>query len=114
MKVKLLEIRDKATFIPVAAITTNPINEEQRYLLRRSGYGLPSSLIILLNLGHPSTASFDPYDWNTGARTYPIAHDYIVKNFDNLKNGDVIDVEHILGETTTVKISERLEFFGGY
>jgi len=40
MQTKLLEIRDRATFIPVLAIQCLPGNEEERYLLSRAGYGV--------------------------------------------------------------------------
>lgn len=36
------------------------------------------------------------------------AHRYIESYFDKLNSGDVIDVEHILGETKEPKVSERL------
>jgi len=39
-----------------------------------------------------------------------VAHDYIEKHFNELKDGDVIDVEHILGETTKKKRSERHDY----
>lgn len=48
----------------------------------------------------------DPYAW--GDRTWTVAHVFIEANWDNLKDGDVIDVEHILGESTTKKLSERI------
>ena len=35
------------------------------------------------------------------------AHQYIRREFDNLKDGDVVDVEYILGEKPTAKTSER-------
>ena len=36
------------------------------------------------------------------------AHDHIVKNWVTLEDGDVIDVEFILGETKVKKVSERI------
>lgn len=36
-----------------------------------------------------------------------VAHDFITKNYDTLQSGEVIDVEFILGETTTKKKSDR-------
>ena len=38
MKIKAVEIRDKATFIPAIAIKMEPENEGQRYLLARCGF----------------------------------------------------------------------------
>ena len=40
MEIKLLEIRDRATFLPVYAISTEPSNDAQRYLLRRAGFSM--------------------------------------------------------------------------
>ncbi len=38
-----------------------------------------------------------------------VAHLYVDEHFDDLKDGDVIDVEYILNETDKPKISERVE-----
>ena len=107
MKAKALEVRDKGTFIPVLAVDINPTEEAQRYLLRRCGYacdGVPN--IVLTRLDGNGVATNDPYTW--GGRTYPIAHNYIINNWDKLQNGDVVDVEFILGETLKPKVSERV------
>jgi len=47
----------------------------------------------------------DPYGWK--GRTMPVAHNYIIENWEEIRDGDVIDVEFILGETTVKKVSER-------
>lgn len=108
MITKTLEIRDRATFIPAFAMQMQPDNEGQRYLLRRAGYSCqPDDKIIILGmLNNPSRAAYDPYDWND--RTMQTAHNYIAKNFDDLSNGDVVDVEFILDETDEPKESERM------
>lgn len=114
MRAICLEVRDRMTFIPVMAIDTDPeqandpeLYEQRRYLLRSAGYSKDGSTIILVNL-NDCRASNDPYNWN-GSRTMAVAHEYIEQNWVNLKDGDVIDVEFILGETTEKKISERFE-----
>lgn len=125
MMVKLLELRDVGTFIPLLCVDMNPDMEvacadeevaeastvthrSQRYLLRRCGYpcdGRPNIAITHLGCdGGP--VSNDPHSW--GGRTRPVAHDYIIKNWDTLKDGDVVDVEFILGETPAPKVSERV------
>ena len=107
MKAKALEIRDEGTFIPALAVDMNPTQDSQRYLLRRCGYacdGRPN--VILTRLDGSGKATNDPYEW--GGRTYPVAHDYIIRNWDALSDGDVVDVQFILGETTQPKISERI------
>ena len=109
MLAKALEIRDTATFIPVLAVDMNPGDDEaQRYLLRRCGYpcdGVPN--VIVTRLDGNGKATNDPYVW--GGRTWPVAHNYIIEHWDALSNGDVIDVEFILGETKQPKVSERTE-----
>lgn len=119
MIAKALELRDEGTFIALLAVDMNPAGitrvvragespESQRYLLRRCGYpcdGRPNIAITHLSAdGHK--CSNDPYYW--GGRTYPIAHNYIIEHWNELRDGDVIDVQFILGETKSPKISERV------
>jgi hypothetical protein len=113
MHVKILEIRDEGTLIPVLCIDMNPAldfrghNETQRHYLRRCGYpcdGQPNIAITHLSAGGQPCWN-DPYGW--GGRTYPVAHNYIIENWKTLADGDVIDVQFILGETAVKKTSER-------
>lgn len=107
MIVKLLEVRDRATFIPVMAVSTSANdNDEQDYLLRRCGF-LSGDCVILSRVSGGGISTADPYDW--GDRTMQVAHVYIESKFEELKDGDVVDVEFILGESTFRKTSERLE-----
>jgi hypothetical protein len=118
MEVKLLEIRDAGTFIPMLCVNMNPTTAEvfedvytistaQRFLLRRCGYpcdGQPNIAMTPLRCdGDPCTN--DPYWW--GDRTRKTAHHYITENWSDLRDGDVVDVEFILGETAVRKRSER-------
>lgn len=106
MKAKALEIRDEGTFIPALAVDMNPSNAEQRYLLRRCGYPCEDQPnVILTRLDGSGKATNDPYEW--GGRTWPVAHHYILEHWDELNDGDVVDVSFILGETTEKKVSER-------
>lgn len=126
MIIKLLEVRDRGTFIPVIAIAmvvespgTIPqeAREARRWLLRRCGYAEDdrhptitlASLAATRTADRPSGKTFcaDPHDW--GDRTYHVAHVYIERNWHDLKDGDVVDVEFILGETAAPKQSERGE-----
>lgn len=110
MIAKTFEIRDRGTFIPVLAVKLDPGCEADRYLLGRAGYQTPSQYVVLMNInGGNGKATSDPYEWGQGSRTMIVAHDYIIKNFTWLNSGDVVCVEHILGERKTPKISERLE-----
>jgi hypothetical protein len=110
MQVKILELRDAGTFIPIVAIDMNPENESQRWLLWRRGYpcdGVPNIAIFHANANGDPVWN-DPYGWGGGARTYPVAHDWIIKNWHELADGDVVDVEWILHETEEPKVSERV------
>ena len=108
MEIKCLEIRDDGTFMAVICIRPVPVNEAQRYLLRRDGYrGTVDERCIILIKPQCSGVAYDCYDWPASPRTIPRAHDYIAQHWHELKDGDVIDVEFILGERSTKKTSER-------
>lgn len=110
MNTKLFEIRDRGTFIPAIATIMRSDSDEEKYLLRRCGYPIDvQQLVLLTRLEGGEQAECDRYNWTSGARTMTTAHGYIEENWDNLKSGDVICVETILGERQTPKISERLE-----
>lgn len=100
MKVKVLELRDRATFIPILAIDMNPdLAGSQCYLLRRCGYscdGRPNILITRLD-ANGGPAWNDLFGWS--GRTFPVAHQWIIQHWDELEDGSVVDVEFILGET---------------
>lgn len=125
MKAKALELRDEGTFIALLAVDMNPYQpmlfgetkEERknsheddaarRYLLRRVGYpcdGRPNVLITKLS-GDGSKATNDPHFW--GDRTFAVAHAWIIEHWSELRDGDVVDVQFILGETAEKKVSER-------
>jgi hypothetical protein len=107
MEIKVLEIRDACTFIPVICIRPVAENSAQRYLLRRDGYVADASerCIIMVD-AQCRGASYDPYDWED-RRTKGSAHRYIERNWSTIRDGDVIDVQFILDETLSPKISER-------
>lgn len=130
MNVKLLEVRDRMTFIPVLAVAMLPglaaddfseaptissivppeVREARRYLLRRCGYREDERFptIMMTRLDGSGTPSWsDPYGW--ADRTFTVAHNHIEKHWHDLKDGDVIDVQFILGETDKPKVSERVE-----
>lgn len=113
MKALTLEIRDRSTFIAALAVDMNPeveLNDAgraQRFLLHRVGYPCDYRPNVMLTklAGDGSAASNDPYSW--GGRTMAVAHKFIIEHWAKLKDGDVIDVEFILGENPTMKTSER-------
>lgn len=103
---KTFEIRDSGTLIPVLAFCLRATNEtDWHYWHTKAGYPTDGSGIIIMNL-HNQKASVDPYSWKD--RTMAYAHAFIYRNFNSLNNGDVVDVQYIIGETQTPKISERL------
>jgi len=110
MTTKTIEVRDKATFIPMIAIRLDPITRADRYLLARAGYGLTPAdqekYVLLARIGGGGgTIHYDPSDWPS-ARTFQVAHQWIIDHFDEIESGAVVDVEFILGETTAPKVSE--------
>lgn len=105
---KLFEVRDAGTFIPVMAVRFVTNIRDEHYLLRRAGYGVGSPYVLLTNLVTGKT-NYDPYDW--GNRTLANAHKAIDEGWSDLTSGDVIDVEFILKESTTKKVSERESVF---
>lgn len=131
---KLFEVRDSMTFMPMLAVQMDPARvvteregpgpdqyptreqadsaEAEVFLLRRAGYGYDRSLVLFTSLRGNDACEYDPACWHTN-RTRSVAHAYIAEHWDELKSGDVIDVELILGLHDTPKISERLTAKGG-
>ncbi len=114
MEVKLIELRDSATFMPMMAIKLRNRDEAEFYLLRRAGYGAEQiggrdgdvePYIIFMKLDGVE-AQYDPYAWSSKARTVPIAHQWLIEHWNDVKSGDVVDVQFILGETPAPKRSE--------
>ncbi len=115
MEIKLIEIRDKATTIPAMAVKLRNRTPEEFFLLRRAGYAAEQiggaeedrePYVILVKLDGVE-AQYDPYAWPR-SRTMGHAHRWVIENWHDVKSGDVVDVEFILGETATPKLSERL------
>jgi len=123
MQVKLFEVRDAATFIPCFGILMSPTpnwsgpvydygpdgtsNEAETHLLRRAGYGFEYPLVLFGRLEGGET-NHDPFNWRGPSRTMPEAHRFITLHWKDLESGTIIDVEYILGETKTSKVSERV------
>lgn len=100
-EIKLLEIRDDGTFIPAMAIQ---VSGDDGYLMRRAGFGAPMIYLVALSVAQ---CQYDPYGWSR-ARTMPVAHEHIANNWETLEDGDVVDVQFILGEALAPKLSESL------
>ena len=115
MDVKMFEVRDRATMMPVMAVRLRNRNPAEFFLLRRAGFSeeviagpeeSAEPYIILMRLDPVGEAQYDIYSWEGQARTMPVAHRHIINKWDKLLSGDVIDVEFILGETQQPKVSE--------
>jgi hypothetical protein len=103
MKIKMFELRDVGTFIPIMCVEMLSDNKSEKYLLKRLGFG-DYRLIQLVWISANRT-EYDPFKW--GDRTFHNAHKYIVEYWDELKSGDIIDVQYILGEREIIKRSEK-------
>jgi hypothetical protein len=109
MNIKILEVRDIATFIPVIAISMVGNTVRAYYLHTRCSYPRENTgrkMIAMLRVDNLEGHN-DPYDWPKG--TLFEAHKYIQQHFDDLEDGDVVDVQYILGRSSRPKTSERLE-----
>lgn len=105
IETKIFEVRDRGTMMPVIAtklVSTDKLPGEI-YLLERGGYSAQCPQVVVHFL-EPDEGSGDPDKWTT--RTRAIAHQYILKHWDKIRTCDVIDVEFVLGESKTCKVSE--------
>jgi len=103
---KLIEVRDSMTTIPALAWKPDPSDEAELWFWSRSGFGrTPGDYVFLMRLSDQET-KIDPYGWGH-TRTMPTVHRHLMEHWDLVRNGDVIDVQFLLGETTIPKESER-------
>lgn len=110
MIVKAIELRDRMTLIPAIAIKLRPENEKERRILAHAGFGgtiESQEAYVMLSALRTGQITYDTFAWND--RTFHVAHEYIEKHFDELKSGDVVDVQFILGETKEPAVSEYNE-----
>lgn len=104
---KYLEIRDRATCIPVIAIQCKRLQDDpvaNNYMMK-SGFGSDSSEILIVELVR-FEANYNPFNWSNTSRTMREAHIFIENNYDRLTSGEVVDVEYILGESEIKKLPE--------
>lgn len=107
MEVKTFELRDHCTFIGVICIHGHAIEEpdvQARYVLCRCGW-FDSEFTYMLEI-NSDTIHFDPNRWND-ALCKTTAHRYIIENWHNLKDGQVIDAAYIRGERPQPVESDR-------
>jgi hypothetical protein len=114
MHIKVLEVRDALTFIPVIAICVAGKDDFERYLVAKAGYGLTfdeqKEFVLMSPLvgGFSNRIEYDHHKWED-QRTLGNAHKYIREKFWGLQTGEVIDIEFILGEKSEPKKSQRTE-----
>lgn len=111
MQTKTFEIRDRATFIPALAIRYDAADLQRdphvRALWWRVGFGPSHGPYIILVKLSDQEATSDPFEW--ADRTMTTAHRHIEATpWDELKDGQVVDVEFILKETDAPKTSEAV------
>jgi len=107
VEIKTFEVRDEGTHIPVMCIRGRVCDEpsEVQYNLMRGGWGKDSTFLYFIGLADCG-CQHDAFQ--QGNRTRHTAHLYVQEHWDELKSGDVIDVEFILGITDEPKMSELL------
>jgi|ERR1019366_812404 hypothetical protein len=106
MKTKIIEIQGK-TFKTVALATQMlGDNKAQSECLRTAGFtenkSFPSVVLLLLDK-NKQVATNNPYNWEKlgyEPQTMLKAHTHIIERFTELSDGDIVDVESILRETT--------------
>lgn len=125
MDIKLIEIRDRGTFIPAMAIRLRNRTPEEFFLLRRAGYGAeeiggpeesPGVLahgrepyIVLAKLVEVE-AHYDAFLWRN-PRTMGTAHRELIANWEKYQSGDVLDVRFVLGEQDKPAVSESMTVY---
>jgi hypothetical protein len=101
IEVKLFELRDKGTFIPLMCVKVPGGRrmtgyDRECWLVRRAGW-VESGGVYVIHMTSTQRCHYDAFEW--GDRTFFNAHQFIEKNWNELPNGALIDVRHILGET---------------
>jgi len=108
--VKLFEVRDQGTFMPVMALKMHAESAPESWLMARAGYGHdPMSHLdyVLFAPIDGSVIGEINYNWSKWAtHTRLQAHRFIEEHWDELKSGDVIDIEYIMGKTAEPVESE--------
>lgn len=102
MNIKIFEVRDRMTFLPLVAVKVKHTPQEGHMLIRTGWIDEEPIFIFDLQAEH---VHFECYD-----RTRGVALKYIKDNWDTLVGGEVIDIEFLLGETTEKQRSEREKY----
>ncbi len=97
-EIKYFEVRDRMTTVSAMCVQMDlkRLADRDYKIARHAGYSADINCILFHPM-HENKINYDQYEWG-GARTYVVAHNYIIENWDTLKSGDIVDVEFILGE----------------
>ena len=114
MQTKLFEIRDRLTYIPVLCVKPGRgvSSSAESKMWQTSGYGNlkeQAEYVLMYTIDSdsaPFKGNYGAYAWHD--RTSETAHQYIIDNWYSLDSGSVVDVEYILGETISPKISHNI------
>lgn len=111
VNLKLFEVRDAATCIPVMAVRLGLGSKKEQWLTWKAGYGPRpehAGYVLVSPLCGDYAMRWDPNRWSDAGfrRTLKFAHEYIRDHWDTLTSGDVVDVEFILGESMKPKETE--------
>lgn len=107
--IKIVEIRDRATFIPAMAIKLLPNNIDENFLFKSIGYWSSKPCILLIPLEAPWSSARCSNECRVVGRSMHEAHKWIESNWDSIVNCQVIDVEYILKEVEKPCDSVRQE-----
>lgn len=99
-QVKIFEVRDRSTSIPVVAVWLTPEDPRESELAARCGYGrldTQGDYVLVAPLAG-GVLHYDPFARTEASRTLHHAHVFIAAHFATMRPGDVVDVQRILGE----------------
>ena len=104
LEIKFVEVVDIATCIPCLLLKGKPDNMDNRqsWIWERGGWG-DTEGIYLMPIQTPELTKYDPYDYKD--RTFKTVLLHAQQNWNTINDGDVIDVEFVLGEKSAPKES---------
>ena len=104
LEIKFVEVVDIATCIPCLLLKGNPSNMDNRqsWVWERGGWG-DTQGIYLLPIQSPELTRYDAYSYKD--RTFKTVLLHAQENWNTINDGDVIDVEFVLGEKSAPKES---------
>lgn len=93
IEAKLFEIHDAGAVVPCLAVRMMPDAEREAFVLRRAGQ-LIGSVSVLLTRLTDCVSHGEPNLW-ANERTMRIGHLLILRLWDELPDGSIVDVKHV-------------------